>query len=248
MNGHERVPVRPGHLRRPDAGRGAPPTSGSSRRCAGHRSTWRWRGCSTSGPGPGRRWARVLELHPGAVAVGVDKNDAMLDAARRRLAGATVGLRVAELVRPAARRPVRPRRLGPGHPPPRGPGQGRPLRRIGGVLRPGGRFVLGDVVIPVDHARCGDPPHRRPRPALDPGRPAAVAGRGRIRSRHGLVRARSAWSSGRSARLECDVPDPLRARRWPLSVERIMTVLRPGRAKPRRPDPRPRSRSTGRSA
>ena len=39
------------------------------------------------GTGTGETLAAVLDRHPGAAAVGVDKSEAMLGAARRRLAG-----------------------------------------------------------------------------------------------------------------------------------------------------------------
>jgi tRNA (cmo5U34)-methyltransferase len=52
------------------------------------------------GTGTGETLAAVLGAHPGAAAVGVDLNEAMLGAARQRLAAATVELRVADLTHP----------------------------------------------------------------------------------------------------------------------------------------------------
>jgi tRNA (cmo5U34)-methyltransferase len=102
------------------------------------------------GTGTGETLGAVLGTHPGAVAVGVDKNDAMLDAARRRLAGATVGLQVAELTDalPAGPFDLVVSALAIHHL--EGPDKADLFGRIGGVLRPRGRFVLGDVVIPVE--------------------------------------------------------------------------------------------------
>ncbi len=48
-----------------------------------------------------------------------------------------------------------------------GPDKAALFARIAGVLRPGGRFVLGDVVIPLDPADVVTPVTRGPRPALD---------------------------------------------------------------------------------
>ena len=91
----------------------------------------------------------MLELHPGVVAVGVDKNEAMLAAAQRRLAGVTVGLRVSNLTDelPAGPFDVVVSALAIHHL--EGPDKADLFARIAGVLRPGGRFVLGDVVVPV---------------------------------------------------------------------------------------------------
>ena len=102
------------------------------------------------GTGTGETLGAVLELHPGAVAVGVDKNDAMLDAARRRLAGTTVGLLVADLTDPLPAGPfdLVVSALAIHHL--EGTDKAGLFGRIGGALRPRGRFVLGDVVIPVE--------------------------------------------------------------------------------------------------
>ena len=52
------------------------------------------------GTGTGETLAAVLARHPGAVGTGIDESTAMLDAARTRLAGLSVGLRVADLGEP----------------------------------------------------------------------------------------------------------------------------------------------------
>jgi tRNA (cmo5U34)-methyltransferase len=101
------------------------------------------------GTGTGETLAAVLAVHPGAVAVGIDQNEAMVGAARRRLAGATVGLHVAHLTDPLPAGPfdlvVSALAIHHLH----GPDKADLFARIAGALRPGGRFVLGDVVIPL---------------------------------------------------------------------------------------------------
>ena len=49
------------------------------------------------GTGTGETLAAVLDRHPGSSAIGVDKNEAMLGAARRRLAGGGAGLSLLDL-------------------------------------------------------------------------------------------------------------------------------------------------------
>jgi tRNA (cmo5U34)-methyltransferase len=101
------------------------------------------------GTGTGETTRRVLALHPGATVVGIDASDAMLAVARREL-GAALDARVARLEEAL----------------PPGPfdlvvsalavhhldaaGKQELLRRVADVLRPGGRFVLADVVVPMD--------------------------------------------------------------------------------------------------
>jgi tRNA (cmo5U34)-methyltransferase len=104
------------------------------------------------GTGTGETLAAVLAQHPGAIAVGVDENEAMLGAARRRLAGVPVVLRVADLTDPLPSGPfdLVVSALAIHHLD--GPDKAGLFARIACVLRPGGRFVLGDVVIPVDRA------------------------------------------------------------------------------------------------
>lgn len=102
------------------------------------------------GMGTGETLAAVLECHPDATAVGIDKNEAMLGAARRRLEDIPLELVVAELTDPL---PVGPfdlvvSALAVHHL--EGADKADLFARIPPVLRPGGRFVLGDLVIPVD--------------------------------------------------------------------------------------------------
>jgi len=104
------------------------------------------------GTGTGETLAAVLERHGGAAAVGIDKNEAMLDAARARLRGSAVELVVAQLIDPLPPGPfdLVVSALAVHHL--EGHDKAALFARVRGVLRPGGRFVLGDVVIPVDPA------------------------------------------------------------------------------------------------
>jgi tRNA (cmo5U34)-methyltransferase len=104
------------------------------------------------GSGTGETLAQVLPFHPSARATGLDENEAMLGVARDRLLEFDVTFVVGDL----------------GDPLPAGPfdlvisvlavhhldGQGKAalFRRVADVLRPGGRFVLGDLVIPTGAA------------------------------------------------------------------------------------------------
>jgi tRNA (cmo5U34)-methyltransferase len=102
------------------------------------------------GTGTGETLAAVLARHGAAAAVGVDRSEAMLDAARTRLHGVKVELRVAELTDPLPDGPfdLVVSALAVHHL--AGPDKAALFARIAGVLRPGGRFVLGDLVIPLD--------------------------------------------------------------------------------------------------
>jgi tRNA (cmo5U34)-methyltransferase len=98
------------------------------------------------GIGTGETTRRVLELHPGASLVGLDSSAPMVARAQETFPDAD--LRLARLEDPL----------------PDGPfdlvvstlvvhhldsaGKADLFRRIGAVLRPGGRFVLADVVVP----------------------------------------------------------------------------------------------------
>ncbi len=117
------------------------------------------------GTGTGETLAAVLERHGGAAAVGIDKNEAMLDAARARLLGSAVELVVAQLIDPLPPGPfdLVVSALAVHHL--EGHDKAALFARVKGVLRPGGRFVLGDVVIPVDPADAVTPlsgAHDRP--------------------------------------------------------------------------------------
>ncbi len=131
------------------------------------------------GTGTGETVAAVLARHPGASAVGVDKSERMLAAARQRLVGLPVELEVADLVDPlpAGSFDLVVSALAIHHL--EGAHKAALFARIAGVLRPRGRFVLGDVVIPVDPADVVTPGlegHDRPSTAADQLRWLADAG------------------------------------------------------------------------
>ncbi len=102
------------------------------------------------GTGTGETLAAVLARHDGARAVGVDKSADMLDAARRRLAGFPVELLVADLTDPLPAGPfdLVVSALAVHHVD--GPAKAALFGRVAAALQPGGRFVLGDVVVPAD--------------------------------------------------------------------------------------------------
>ena len=102
------------------------------------------------GTGTGETLAAVLARHPGARATGVDESAAMLDAAQTRLAGIGVDFQIGDLGDPLPPGPfdLVVSALAVHHLD--GPGKAALFGRIAAVLRKGGRFVLGDVVIPED--------------------------------------------------------------------------------------------------
>ena len=107
------------------------------------------------GTGTGETALRVLRRHPGAALVGVDVSNDMLAVARERLRGSD--LRVARLEDPLPPGPfdlvfsaLCIHHLD-------GPGKADLFRRVAGVLSPGGRFVIGDVVVPDDPADAVTP-------------------------------------------------------------------------------------------
>jgi tRNA (cmo5U34)-methyltransferase len=109
------------------------------------------------GTGTGETLAAVLALHPGATATGIDESPAMLEAAAARLSGLRIDLRVGDLADPLPRGPfdLVVSALAVHHLD--GPAKASLFARIATVLRPGGRFVLGDVVIPEDPGDGGIP-------------------------------------------------------------------------------------------
>lgn len=118
------------------------------------------------GTGTGGTLAQVLARHPEAHAVGVDENDDMLAAATERLVDYDTELVVADLLDPLPEGPfdLVVSALAIHHL--TGPGKAELFSRLAGVLRPGGRFVLGDVVLGVDE----EPP-----PADEHDKPSTVA-------------------------------------------------------------------------
>jgi L-threonylcarbamoyladenylate synthase len=122
------------------------------------------------GTGTGETATALLDRHPGAELMGIDESSAMLGAARSRLPTDRVSLQVGRLEEPL----------------PEGPfdlvasalcvhhlsgAEKRDLfARVAGVLGPGGRFVLGDVIVPEDSADAVTsltPDFDRPSPLAD---------------------------------------------------------------------------------
>jgi tRNA (cmo5U34)-methyltransferase len=104
------------------------------------------------GTGTGETAVRLLARHPDAALVGLDASEEMLGHARATLPADRAELRVARLEDPLPEGPfdLVASVLAVHHLD--GPGKADLFRRIAAVLEPGGRFVLGDVVVPNDPA------------------------------------------------------------------------------------------------
>ena len=104
------------------------------------------------GTGTGETARRVLAVHPAAQLVGIDESPGMLEAARSALDPARVRLVDGRLQDPLPDGPwdlvvscLAVHHLD-------GEGKADLFRRIAAALAPGGRFVLGDVIVPEDLA------------------------------------------------------------------------------------------------
>jgi L-threonylcarbamoyladenylate synthase len=104
------------------------------------------------GTGTGETARRLLARHPGATLVGVDESDEMLSVARARLPSGRVSLVVSRLENELPEGPfdlvasaLAVHHLAPAE-------KRRLFGRIRQVLTPGGRCVLGDVIVPVNPA------------------------------------------------------------------------------------------------
>jgi tRNA (cmo5U34)-methyltransferase len=104
------------------------------------------------GTGTGETARRLLSRHPDAFLVGVDESASMLGAARETLPGDRVSLLVAAIEQPLPEGPfdVVASALCVHHL--EGDSKRDLFARVRAVLAPGGRFVLGDVIVPVDPA------------------------------------------------------------------------------------------------
>ena len=104
------------------------------------------------GTGTGETAARLLERHPEATLVGLDESEAMLAAARRRLPAERVRLVVGRLEDPlpAGAFDLVASALCVHHLD--AAGKRSLFARVRAALSPGGRFVLADVVVPVNPA------------------------------------------------------------------------------------------------
>ncbi|MFL5861495.1 MAG: Sua5/YciO/YrdC/YwlC family protein [Solirubrobacteraceae bacterium] len=109
------------------------------------------------GTGTGETARRLLECHPSAVLVGVDESASMLAAARSALPAERVSLHVGAIEEPLPAGPfdVVASALCVHHL--EGVLKRDLFSRVREVLAPGGRFVLGDVVVPVDMADAAVP-------------------------------------------------------------------------------------------
>jgi tRNA (cmo5U34)-methyltransferase len=107
------------------------------------------------GVGTGVTSQRVLTEHPSARLVGVDESSAMLEHARRVLP--TADLRVVRLEDALPQGPfdLVVSALALHHLD--GPGKADLFRRVASVVVPGGRVVVGDVVVPEDPADAVTP-------------------------------------------------------------------------------------------
>jgi tRNA (cmo5U34)-methyltransferase len=154
------------------------------------------------GTGTGETARRVLDAHPEATLLGLDLSPAMLAEAARALAGRPVELRVGRLEDPLPAGPfdLAVSALAVHHLP--GAAKGDLFARVAAALRPGGRFVLADVVVPADPATAATPIHPgydHPSPVPDQLAWLAAAG----------FTASVAWSAGDLAVLTGDrLDDP----------------------------------------
>jgi tRNA threonylcarbamoyl adenosine modification protein (Sua5/YciO/YrdC/YwlC family) len=101
------------------------------------------------GTGTGETTSRLLAAHPGAFVVGIDESAAMLGAARKALPGDRVSLQVSAIEQPLPDGPfdVVVSALCVHHL--EGALKRDLFARVRSALAPGGRFVLGDVVVPA---------------------------------------------------------------------------------------------------
>jgi len=122
------------------------------------------------GTGTGETLAAVLARHRGATALGLDENPGMLAAAARRLAGRGVELQAGQLTDPLPPGPfdLVVSALAVHHL--SGEAKVALFTQVAAALAPGGRFVLGDVVVPEDPTDAVTPltpAHDRPDTVAD---------------------------------------------------------------------------------
>jgi tRNA threonylcarbamoyl adenosine modification protein (Sua5/YciO/YrdC/YwlC family) len=152
------------------------------------------------GIGTGETARRLLAAHPGAFLVGVDSSAAMLGVARETLPSERVDLRVGAIEDPLPDGPfdLVATALAVHHL--SAPEKAQLFTRVRGALRPGGRFVLADVVVPDDPADVTIP--------LTPGfdRPSPLADQLRWLAEAGFD-ARVSWSARDLAVVAADARD-----------------------------------------
>jgi tRNA threonylcarbamoyl adenosine modification protein (Sua5/YciO/YrdC/YwlC family) len=151
------------------------------------------------GTGTGETASRLLEAHPDAFLVGVDSSAEMLAVAGVALPPERVDLRVGAIEEPLPAGPfdLVASALCVHHL--SGPEKADLFARVLSVLRPGGRFVLADVVVPVDPADATTP--------LTPGfdRPSPLSDQVAWLLDAGFE-VRVCWSSGDLAVVAADAP------------------------------------------
>jgi tRNA (cmo5U34)-methyltransferase len=102
------------------------------------------------GVGTGETSRRVLAIHPGAALIGIDENAEMLAAASTKIDGADLRVSRLEDPLPGGEFDLVVSALAVHHLD--GAGKADLFTRVADRLRPGGRFVLGDVIVPDDPA------------------------------------------------------------------------------------------------
>ncbi len=120
------------------------------------------------GVGTGETAAVVLAVHPAARLVGIDENQPMLALARDRFPAADLRVQRLEDPLPEGSYDLVVSALAVHHLD--AAGKADLFRRVRGRLRPGGRFVLADVVIPDDPSDMVTPvhpPHDKPSTVAD---------------------------------------------------------------------------------
>ena len=120
------------------------------------------------GVGTGETAAAVLAVHPAARLVGIDESEPMLARARDRFPGADLRVQRLEEPLPEGSYDLVVSALTVHHLD--AAGKADLFRRVRGRLRPGGRFVLADVVIPDnphDVVTPIDPPYDQPSTVAD---------------------------------------------------------------------------------
>jgi tRNA (cmo5U34)-methyltransferase len=149
------------------------------------------------GSGTGVTAAMVSAAHPAASLVGVDANPRMLEHAARAVP--TGDFRVGRLEEelPAGPFELVVSALAVHHLD--ATDKLRLFRRVAGVLAPGGRFVLGDVVVPEEPRDAVTPVHP------DHDRPSSAADQAQWLRSVGLA-VHTAWGDGDLVVLACDLP------------------------------------------
>jgi len=120
------------------------------------------------GVGTGETASAVLAVHPGARLVGIDENEPMLALARERFPAADLRVQRLEDPLPEGIYDLIVSALTVHHLD--AAGKADLFRRVRSRLRPGGRFILADVVIPDDPHDMVTPvaaPYDKPSPATD---------------------------------------------------------------------------------